>query len=570
MGRKPWLRMLAGWLLSATCAWAGEPYFLKTREMEIPVKLPGGGKGEVEKLILFVSADNGKTWKQEATTIPAPGEMKFPFIAPADGAYLLNVAFVNRQGKMEPPDIGAVPPQMSVIVDTQRPIVKLQVTDRQADQITVSWEVRDAHLDVSSLRLEYRTSEQSPWRPLALPTGQTSGQKRFTVGTSGPVELQLTARDKAENQGSVVIESPGVALAASGATPAATVQQSQPLPLPDPPTLVPPPPPGNSPPATTFTPVPSSPPAAVDPFRPAPPTLPAVAPPPATTASPVAPLTPAPALPAPAASLPGAGNGSPPAAAGSSAAGSSSDPQPKVIASSNVPAASSAPPTPPVAPTAVGPRGPLPPLNFVNQTHLELDYEIPRQGPSGISVVELWVTQDNGQTWHKHKEKTDPLPPFAFDLPGEGQYGFLLIVRSGAGLGRSAPQKGEYPELRIEVDTTPPAAQLFPVEADPRRRDYLFFNWKAEDKNLGATPVSLYWAEKREGPWQVIAVDQPNTGRLPWKMPPELPYQIYLRLQVRDQAGNVSIAETSNPVLVDLTEPEVKIKGLVGGARPPK
>lgn len=570
MGRKPWLRTLAGWLLSATCAWAGEPYFLKTREMEIPVKLPGGGKGEVEKLILFVSADNGKTWKQEATTVPSPGEMKFPFIAPADGAYLLNVAFVNRQGKMEPPDIGAVPPQMSVIVDTQRPLVKLQVADRQADQITVSWEVRDAHLDPSSLRLEYRTNEQSPWRPLALPTGQTSGQKRFTVGTSGPVELQLVARDKAENQASVVIESPGVALAAGGATPAATVQQSQPLPLPDPPTLVPPPPPSSTPPATTFTPVPSSSPAAVDPFRPATPTLPAAAPPAATAASPSAPLTPAPALPAPAAAPPTASSGSPPTAPATNTSGSSSDLLPKVIASSNAPSAGTAPVTPPVAPAAVGPRGPLPPLHFVNQTHLELDYEIPRQGPSGISVVELWVTQDNGQTWHKHKEKTDPLPPFAFDLPGEGQYGFLLIVRSGAGLGRSAPQKGEYPELRIEVDTTPPAAQLFPVEADPRRRDYLFFNWKAEDKNLGATPISLYWAEKREGPWQMIAVDQPNTGRLPWKMPAELPYQIYLRLQVRDQAGNVSIAETSNPVLVDLTEPEVKIKGLVGGAKSPK
>jgi hypothetical protein len=28
------------------------------------------------------------------------------------------------------------------------------------------------------------------------------------------------------------------------------------------------------------------------------------------------------------------------------------------------------------------------------------------------------------------------------------------------------------------------------------------------------------------------------------------------------------LAETNNPVLVDLTEPEVKIKGLVGGQKP--
>lgn len=532
MRRTPWLGTLAGWLLTGTLSWAGEPYFLKTREMEIPVKLPGGAKGEVEKLILFVSADEGKTWRQEATTVPTAGEMKFPFVAPGDGAYLFNVAFVNRQGKMEPADIGAVPPQMSVVVDTQRPIVKLQVSERQGDQINVSWEVRDAHLEPNSVRLEYRTSETAAWRPLALPTGMTTGQKRFTVGTSGPVEIQCVAKDKAENQGLAHADSPGLTVA-GGPTPATTVQQTT-VPLPEPPALTPPPPLSGQ--GSTPN---SPPPQGVDPFRPATPTLPAAA------ATP--PSTPPTAAPVP-----------PPAAA--------TDGAPRAIASS-VPSTPTSPAPTPAAPT-MGPRGPLPQISFVNQTRLELDYEIPRQGPSGISVVELWVTQDNGQNWYKHKDKTDPLPPFAFDLPGEGQYGFILIVRSGAGLGRPAPQKGEYPELRVEVDTTPPAAQLFPVEADPRRREYLFFNWKAEDKNLGATPIGLFWAEKREGPWHPIAVDQPNTGRLPWKMPAELPYQIFLRLQVRDQAGNVSLAETNNPVLVDLTEPEVKIKGLVGGQKP--
>jgi hypothetical protein len=40
-----------------------------------------------------------------------------------------------------------------------------------------------------------------------------------------------------------------------------------------------------------------------------------------------------------------------------------------------------------------------------------------------------------------------------------------------------------------------------------------------------------------------------------------------MRLIVRDSAGNVSTAETTEPVLVDLSEPEGRITGLVTPAR---
>jgi hypothetical protein len=43
-----------------------------------------------------------------------------------------------------------------------------------------------------------------------------------------------------------------------------------------------------------------------------------------------------------------------------------------------------------------------------------------------------------------------------------------------------------------------------------------------------------------------------------------VPPSIYLRLVVRDSAGNVAVAETLQPVLIDLNEPEVKIIGLAG------
>ena len=43
-----------------------------------------------------------------------------------------------------------------------------------------------------------------------------------------------------------------------------------------------------------------------------------------------------------------------------------------------------------------------------------------------------------------------------------------------------------------------------------------------------------------------------------WQVPADIPPRVYLRLVVRDLAGNEAIGQTAEPVLVDLNEPEVK------------
>jgi hypothetical protein len=66
------------------------------------------------------------------------------------------------------------------------------------------------------------------------------------------------------------------------------------------------------------------------------------------------------------------------------------------------------------------------------------------------------MTRDDGRTWFKAAEDPDLQPPVQVEFPGEGVYGLTLVVRSRAGLGRQPPQPGEPPELRVEVDLTPP------------------------------------------------------------------------------------------------------------------
>ena len=52
-----------------------------------------------------------------------------------------------------------------------------------------------------------------------------------------------------------------------------------------------------------------------------------------------------------------------------------------------------------------------------------------------------------------------------------------------------------------------------------------------------------------------LTITKSNT----WKVPEKMPVSVYLRLRVRDLAGNESLAVTPEPQLVDLNEPEGRL-----------
>src|SRR5262249_18762755 len=146
----------------------------------------------------------------------------------------------------------------------------------------------------------------------------------------------------------------------------------------------------------------------------------------------------------------------------------------------------------------------------------------------------------------------------------DGSYGFTIIVYSKAGKHRPLPQPGEAPQMRLEVDTTPPDCRIgFPL-ADPQRRDALVIPYSITDRNLPPNPGTLQWAEQPDGEWKTIASDLRASGRYTWVVPPEVPVNGYLRLLGRDSAGNTDVAQFKEPISIDLTEPEAKILGVVG------
>jgi hypothetical protein len=202
-----------------------------------------------------------------------------------------------------------------------------------------------------------------------------------------------------------------------------------------------------------------------------------------------------------------------------------------------------------------------PDRRLVNSKRISLNYELKEVGPSGVSVIELWWTQD-GRGWYRYPQvkSGSDRPPLVFEVNGEGVYGFTLVAKSGVGLGEQPPQVGDRPQVWVEVDMTKPVVTLQNVVvgrgADKGKLTVL---WTARDKNLAAEPIIISYAQQPTGPWTPIITRLQNTGRYVWSMPEQVPYQFLVRVEAVDLAGNVGEATTANMVKVDLSQPKVHI-----------
>lgn len=501
-------------LLLATLLIGGDPApeklaAFRTRSLKIPVNFKPELRSQIREVRLLESQDMGRTWSQRAVIDPKESEFNVSF--DNDGVYWFTISILDKDGRQEPLDPAKAPVGLKVLIDTKRPEVTLTAA-RQGEAVVVDWRIQEDHPKLGTLKLEYHTPDMpaGQWQPVKIDP-QLTGRIVLSPIGPGALSLRLELHDDAENVGVGQAEVPPT-LGPQGTA------------LPTPPSVPPPSDGGNG------SPFPATPAGLVrdqskssheqgdtQPFI-------------GGTAAP----------PAPAA----AGRGS------------------EVVATTgaqNPPLG--APATPPS--NAARNEGPRP--EYINTTRINVNYEVDKVGASGIGSVELFVTRDEGSNWQRLANET-PAPTtqpgprtISAELPGEGRYGLYLIVRSGVGLGKQAPRNGERPQMRVEVDLTPPEGSLYKPQPAPGQRDTVIVRWLAKDANLGDKPIRLEWSERKGGPWQLIGEgDMPNTGQYSWKLPANIPGRIFMRLTITDLAKNVGVAESPEPEIIDLSEPEVK------------
>jgi hypothetical protein len=424
----------------------------------------------------------------------------FNYRVPRDGEYCFSVATIDKHGTMTPPDIGREEPGLRVIVDTQPPTVELKILTAPDNETCVLCVLQDEHPDLQSIKITYRGPNNA--EQVLEPHVFKAGLFRVPTPEIWGSMVRVTAQDKCGNKVQRDLRMPLL----SGATqPVSSPQTGSPYssvtsPSKETVVTVDPPPSPSLPPSGAF--VQQAPAASSNVRQPEPARLPF------HTEAPVTDVT-----------------------------------SQRFVASS--------------AANASGGR------QLLNTTHASVDYRIDKVGPSGIGKIEIWMTPDNGKTWQRLREDADRRSPAEIDLPGEGLFGIRLVVTNGNGFGGSSPKSGDAPSSWIEIDTTPPFVQLRDI--DPvTDGGTLHIRWNASDKNLGTSPVNLYYRTQQDAAWEIMAKDLQNTGSYLWAFPHSKGSQFFIGIEVIDRAGNVMRAESPNAVTLDMTEPSATVVGITG------
>jgi hypothetical protein len=212
-------------------------------------------------------------------------------------------------------------------------------------------------------------------------------------------------------------------------------------------------------------------------------------------------------------------------------------------------------------------RGRLPAgIEPIYTKHLRfgLEYDVNTVGPGGVSEVELWATRDGGASWSRWGSDPDRRSPFEVEVDGEGVFGFRIVVMSRGGLATRPPQPGDEADQWVVVDSTAPKLALRGAGYGAEERvGQLEIAWEAEDANLTEKSVNLYYSDREDGPWTKIVGDLANQGVHYWRVDSRIPPRIFIKVEVRDGAGNMSSDQTREAIRVEGLVPSGKIRRIV-------
>ena len=199
----------------------------------------------------------------------------------------------------------------------------------------------------------------------------------------------------------------------------------------------------------------------------------------------------------------------------------------------------------------------------VNSRRFNLNYDVQAIDPSGVGKVILWATTDDGATWNSMAVDPDNTSPFPVQVDGEGTYGFRVVINSRDGITGKPPVRGDQADVWVQVDLSVPQVSLTSAPyGSGNDIGKLIINWNAIDNQLIERPINLSYSPNANGPWTIIQDRLRNTGTYAWKVPAQVPEQIYLRIEATDEAKNTGIYQLTSPIDISGLVPRGKIYGV--------
>ncbi len=538
---------------------------------------------------IYVSLDQGQGWQLYQEVKPA--EKSFRFRAKRDAEFWFATQTVNADGSGDRGDQRNV--QLKLVVDTTKPQLQIVPKVESSGKVSVLWAAADPYLAPGSVRLEWQAVGGDGWQELLAEKplqsrGQLSAQARF-LPPAGTTQLIIRG-EAADTAGNKVIVSQQFSVQSAGdesdpkLVPAApnsgalaqrwTPEQNDPFTRP---------PRGADPAAPRMRPntaladvgrqntlpppreeigeSPETPQLVRNPFS-------------ATAGTPARPANTGELLPPPNnASSNDAANSpfnrpfdSQPEPTFNAPANErpqpSELPQPEAIRSDAARRPEPIDSAPPRRVESVSPPTGIRP-RMTSTKRFSLDYDVESIGPEGVADVELWGTADQGRTWMKWGSDPDRLTPFEVEVSNETTYGFRIVIVGRNGLASNTPQAGDAADIWVGVDLAKPRARLTGATiAAGEQAGKLEIRWDAHDEHFGSRPITLSVSDRAAGPFTPIAAGLPNTGSYYWEFDPRIRRQFFLRLEAQDEAGNLSVDQLTDPILIEGLAPRGRIRDL--------
>ncbi len=202
------------------------------------------------------------------------------------------------------------------------------------------------------------------------------------------------------------------------------------------------------------------------------------------------------------------------------------------------------------------------PVRYSDSERFSLAYELEAIGANGAEAVELYGSTTGGKTWMLWGADPDRTTPFDIETKDEGVFGYRIVVVGRNGLASPRPLAGDVPDIVIVVDKTEPKVRITSAQyGEGDRTGSLVIGYEASDENLMKRPVSLSFSDSVAGPWTTIAAGLRNEGMYVWPADPNMPRLIYLRIDVKDQAGNVGTYVLQQAIETQGLAPRARIRG---------
>lgn len=230
------------------------------------------------------------------------------------------------------------------------------------------------------------------------------------------------------------------------------------------------------------------------------------------------------------------------------------------------------------------------PTQYVNSREIVLSAQGRDAGP--LTGVDVWVTTDDGASWRSADVSPHTASSVTYAAPGDGTYGFFVILRNAAGASSDPPARGAAAQLYVVVDATPPTLQIHEVEweespaaggmaeAPPQAprggsagRAELSLRLTVADEHLAPLAVRVFYRVVGSARWENLPATLAD-GRLRCAAPAADVGSIDLRVVAQDRAGNTSTDErrdieltrirlrsTTRPAPAAATQPHATSRG---------